>query len=161
MSDKEALEKAKLAAEMERVARLEREEEEVAHRAREPELPEPDPVPEVKPAVRDEDIQDDLSGLEGPDLWRAALPSLSRQAIRLARLSDNLPQVLGVMKEISDRLHGRPEQGTALKDPAPLPNKSLAETARAFCFAIRAAQEGGEVIDLSPVKQIGQQKGSE
>lgn len=44
------------------------------------------------------------------ELAKAAIPSLVRKAIQLAASSDNLPQVLGVLKELTDRAHGKPEQ---------------------------------------------------
>lgn len=44
------------------------------------------------------------------ELAKSAVPALVRRAIMMAASSDNLPQVLSVLKELTDRAHGKPEQ---------------------------------------------------
>jgi hypothetical protein len=43
------------------------------------------------------------------EISKSAITPLVRKAIQLAASSDNLPQVMGVLKELMDRVHGKPE----------------------------------------------------
>lgn len=48
------------------------------------------------------------------ELARAAIPDLVRRAVDLAHESENLGQVLAVVKELADRAHGKPHQAIAV-----------------------------------------------
>lgn len=53
------------------------------------------------------------------ELARAAVPALVRKAVRLAHVSESLPAVLGVIKELGDRGWGKAEQSVHIEVSAP------------------------------------------
>jgi hypothetical protein len=66
-------------------------------------------------------------------------------------MSDNLPQVLAVLKELADRKYGKAEQAVTQTVKVERTDVSMAEVARMLAFAERSAIEK-PVIDLAPVE---------
>ena len=77
----------------------------------------------------------------------SGIPALLKKAMLMAYESDNLPQVLGVLKEITDRAHGKAEQSVSARVEVVMPERSLEEVARAMLFAMRDVKERGVIID--------------
>lgn len=96
------------------------------------------------------DDEDDLIKLA-----EVAVPQLVRKSVALAAESDNLMAVLSVLKELTDRAHGKAQQSvTQTINLGEQQSKSLEEVARMMLFAQRDAKErskdvsGLEVIDV-------------
>lgn len=100
------------------------------------------------PDIVDLPQTDDLKELAG-----SAIPHLVRRAINLAAMSDNLPQVLSVLKELADRKYGKAEQAVTQTVKVERADVSLEQVARMLAFAERAVIEK-DAIDLVPIEAV-------
>lgn len=91
--------------------------------------------------------REEMVASDPKDLMKSAIPELVVRAIELARKTKNLTQLMGVVKEMSDRVYGKPEQAVTAKVEVSRTDVDMREVASMLLFAMREAKESGAVIE--------------